>query len=88
MRLTSGCGGVYRTRLSHRTVPHPKSELPARQGPLEADVAVAGDEDLEAVALGGGQQRAVGQPRPALFPRQRDVVPGQQAPHALRDVMV
>jgi len=23
MGLTSGCGGIYRTRLSHRTVPHP-----------------------------------------------------------------
>jgi hypothetical protein len=40
---------------------HDESELPARQGLLEADVAVAGDEDLEAVVLGRGQQRAVGQ---------------------------
>jgi len=23
MRLTSGCGGIYRSQLSHRTVPHP-----------------------------------------------------------------
>jgi len=23
MGLTSGCGGIYRSQLSHRTVPHP-----------------------------------------------------------------
>src|SRR3712207_7782182 len=24
MGLTSGCGGIYRSQLSHRTVPHPR----------------------------------------------------------------
>jgi hypothetical protein len=26
MALTSGCGDLYRSRLSHRTVPHPTAE--------------------------------------------------------------
>src|SRR5215213_3186829 len=30
MGAFSGCGGVYRSRLSHRTVPHPKATLYSR----------------------------------------------------------
>src|SRR5215210_6339397 len=32
MRLTSGCGGIYRSRLSHQTVPHPTPAAAAAYG--------------------------------------------------------
>jgi putative membrane protein len=31
--LTSGCGGLYRSRLSHRTVPHPTQVLTDTENP-------------------------------------------------------
>jgi hypothetical protein len=30
MDLTSGCGDIYRSQLSHRTVPHPTSLIRGR----------------------------------------------------------
>ena len=43
MGAFSGCGGVYRSRLSHRTVPHPRRNLHASNGRslLELDAIAA-----------------------------------------------
>src|SRR4051794_22443468 len=67
MGSVSGCSDLYRSRLSHRTVPHPNVSAPqnASQGRQGAQRA-AWCRTIEAFEEGGQQPRQV-----ALFPEDR-----------------
>src|SRR4051812_32547588 len=52
MGSVSGCGDLYRSRLSHRTVPHPTSQ-PQPVGSLQQCAHAIPDSLLEMVAANG-----------------------------------